>query len=128
MSSKKLVKITKCRSCNGKNLEDILSLGDQYLSDFLKTNKKPEKYPLDLILCNDCNLLQLRHNAPQSSLYTERYGYRSGINQTMKDELKLIVTKSLEKHKNLKGLVAVDIGANDGTLLSNYPKKIQETQ
>lgn len=124
MSSKKLVKITKCRSCNGKNLEDILSLGDQYLSDFLKTNKKPEKYPLDLILCNDCNLLQLRHNAPQSSLYTERYGYRSGINQTMKDELKLIVTKSLEKHENLKGLVAVDIGANDGTLLSNYPKKI----
>ncbi|MEK7533765.1 MAG: class I SAM-dependent methyltransferase [Patescibacteria group bacterium] len=118
--------VRACRSCKSNKLVDILSLGDHYLSDFTKTNKEPKKYPLCLILCETCNLLQLKHTAPQSSLYTERYGYKSGINNTMKKELKEIVEKSLKKVKDqgFKALIAVDIGANDGTLLSYYPKHI----
>jgi len=118
--------LKKCRVCNFTKLIEILSLGNLYLSDFVSDNSKPNKYPLELMLCKNCYLLQLKHTVPQSSLYTERYGYKSGINQTMKKELKEIVEKSLEKIKDqgLKELIAVDIGANDGTLLSYYPKHI----
>jgi len=43
----------------------------------------------------------------------------------MREELKGITEKSLSKIKKTKEkIVAVDIGANDGTLLKNYPKKI----
>src|SRR4030042_4418396 len=59
------MKIKNCRSCNSKNLIKIISLGKQYLSDFVKIYKKTK-----------------------------------------------------EK------VVAVDIGANDGTLLSNYSKSV----
>lgn len=118
--------IKKCRSCKAKELINIISLGEQYLSDFLTSNKKPKKYPLDLVLCNNCYLLQLRHTAPQAELYTERYGYKSGINKTMRNELKEIVEKSqgILKDNKIKNLIVVDIGANDGTLLSNYRKDI----
>lgn len=121
----KNISIKKCRSCSSEKLLDVLSLGEQYLSDFLSNNKKPRKYPLDLVLCNSCYLLQLRHTVPQAELYTERYGYKSGINKTMRQELKKIVRKSLRKFKNKsEKLTVIDIGANDGTLLSNYPKEI----
>lgn len=115
--------ITKCRSCDSKKLSNVLSLENQYLSDFRKDKIKPKQFPLDLIVCSKCRLVQLRHTTPSSLLYTERYGYRSGINQTMKDELKEIVTMALKRtnNKNTPKTV-VDIGANDGTLLSYYPK------
>jgi len=115
--------VKKCRSCGSKKLTNIISLGNQYLSDFTKTNKKPKSFPLRIVLCEVCHLVQLDNNAPQKYLYTERYGYKSGINQTMQDELKEISEKALKKIKiKNKDLVVVDIGANDGTLLKCYPK------
>jgi SAM-dependent methyltransferase len=119
------MKIKKCRSCHSKNLIEIISLGNQYLSDFLKINRKPKLFPLKLLLCKKCFLVQLSNTAPQKYLYTERYGYKSGINQTMQDELKEITQKALKKIKHVsKDTTVVDIGANDGTLLKNYPKSI----
>lgn len=120
----KLKPLAKCRVCSSESLVDILTLGDHHLSDFTSTNKKPHKFPLSIILCNECNLLQLKHTAPQKFLYTENYGYRSGINNTMQRELREIVQEALKKVKKGKDLTVLDIGANDGTLLSNYPKEV----
>lgn len=122
----KLKPITECRACFSKNLSDILSLGNSYLSDFVKDNKKPAKYPLTLVMCRNCYLLQLKHTPPQSQLYTEHYGYRSGINQTMRDELQGIADQAIETYGDTKQkLRVVDIGANDGTLLASYSKRYE---
>lgn len=113
--------IKECRSCKSNNLESILSLGEMYLSDFLDGDEKPAKYPLDLILCNGCSLLQLGHTTPLSDLYTDRYGYRSGTNQTMRDHLAEIVKKAMGLVSlNWATNIVVDIGCNDGTLLKAY--------
>lgn len=115
--------IEECRSCKSKNLSDVFSLGKSYLSDFVKNDAKPPKHPLSLTMCKNCYLLQLKHTTPSSLLYTEHYGYRSGINQTMQNELKEIVEKVLTIYGQQNKLIVVDIGANDGTLLSFYPKR-----
>ena len=116
--------IRKCRSCSSSQLISILSLGSQYLSDFSRESYKPAKSPLDLILCRNCNLVQLKNTVSPTLLYTERYGYKSGINNTMKEELKEITDKGLKK-LNANGKISVlDIGSNDGTLLSFYPGDI----
>lgn len=116
--------IKKCRSCLSGRLIDILSLGEQYLSDFSKDDYKPEKSPLDLILCRNCNLVQLKNTVSPTLLYTERYGYKSGINNTMKEELQEIVDKAIRKIDSNGKVIVLDIGANDGTLLSNYSKNV----
>lgn len=95
------------------------------MSDFVKSNQKPKSFPLQLILCKNCFLVQLDYTAPAKYLYTERYGYKSGINQTMQNELKEIAQESFKKiNRNRGDITVVDIGANDGTLLKFYSKNV----
>ena len=118
-------KITKCRSCQSQNLEPILSLGDQYLSCFVDDPKdKGEAYPLDLVLCGKCSLLQLAHTTPQRELYNDGYGYKSGINNTIRANLADIVALTREEVWLDDGDIWLSIGENDGTLLSFVPKNV----
>lgn len=116
--------ITQCRSCKSGKLKDILSLGDQYLSHFISEGEsKGEKYPLDLVLCEECFLLQLKTTVDSSLLYGEDYGYRSGINNTIKADLAEVASRAMDEGIVKEGDAFLDIGANDGTLLANYPKE-----
>ncbi len=120
------MKIEECRSCNSKKLKDIISLGEQYVSAFVRDGedqKNVPKVPLDLVLCERCNLLQLRHNAPNESMWNDRYGYKSGINRLIKEDLKDILEKSRSLVELYKGDIVVDIGCNDGTMLNFYDKR-----
>jgi len=94
------------------------------LSDFSESFDRPPEYPLDLVLCLGCSLLQLKVTTPPHVLYTERYGYKSGINNTIKADLKDIVTKAMVKKPLALGDIVIDIGCNDGTLLSYYPNSV----
>lgn len=56
-------------------------------------------------------------------MYNDNYGYRSSINETIKADLKEITDKGLELVPN--ATTWIDVGANDGQLLSNVPKTIR---
>lgn len=120
-----IIRHTKCRLCGSENLVEVFSLGDQYINDFVSQDKigKGLKAPLDLVLCQKCSLLQLRHTAPQELLYSRYYWYRSGVTDTMRRALRDI-TQEIESMVELKpGDVVLDIGANDGTMLATYTTK-----
>lgn len=117
-----IVRHTKCRLCGSEKIVEVFSLGDQYVNDFVPREKigKGLKAPLDLVLCRNCSLLQLRHTAPQELLYSRFYWYRSGVTDTMRRALRDI-TGQIESMIDLKeGDVVLDIGANDGTMLATY--------
>ena len=118
--------LNKCRVCGSKELLTVLDLGEIYLSDFVDTSnsKKLFKAPLELVLCNgDCKLVQLKHTVSNEFMYRE-YWYLSGINKTMINELRNIVDSIKDKIKLTSNDYVIDIGANDGTLLRHYEKKI----
>jgi SAM-dependent methyltransferase len=110
---------TTCRVCDGA-LEPVLSLGEQYVSNFL-TPDQPDglKAPLELVLCCQCRLLQLKHTVPAGSMF-ENYWYHSGTNQSMKNALADISAKAEEVIHLRKEDSVLDIGCNDGTLLASY--------
>jgi SAM-dependent methyltransferase len=110
---------TNCRVC-GSSLDPILSLGDQYVSTFLPPEQPDgSKAPLELVLCQQCRLLQLRHTVPGEMMY-QNYWYRSGTNQTMRDAL-ADISGTAAKLVHLQPIDSVlDIGCNDGTLLGSY--------
>ena len=123
--------LTHCRECNDTQLEVVIDLGDQYLSDFRTDDNKPNKYPLKLLRCPTCHFVQLDESAPLSEMYTENYGFKSGVNDTIKADLKDIVAQAMsylpeapkiDYGDSVKERSVLDIGSNDGTLLSNYPK------
>lgn len=118
-----------CRGCGSAALTPVISLGDQYLaSNFSISADFPpveRLIPLDVVRCDPqrdesaCGLVQLRHTVPSDLMYSS-YGYRSGVNQTMTRHLGDIA-QSLEKRVGLAADdLVIDIGANDGTLLSQY--------
>ena len=114
-----MISRTTCRVCNGL-LEAILSLGEQYVSDFLDPLQSDGiKAPLELVLCQNCRLLQLKHTVPADAMY-KTYWYRSGTNQTMRTALADIANKAEQLIHLQAGEAVLDIGCNDGTLLSSY--------
>ena len=60
------------------------------------------------------------HTVDPDLLYGHEYYYKSGVNDSMKRALKDVVENAL-RYVDLKDFDGViDIGSNDGTLLSNY--------
>ncbi len=111
-------KRTTCRACKEATLQPVLSLGNQYLVNFLPTiDLEAPKAPLDLMRCGSCGLLQLGHTVDPDRLFRD-FWYRSSVNQTMRDALKDVVRTGLNWHR---GGTWLDIGANDGYLLAEVP-------
>jgi hypothetical protein len=102
--------------------ELALHMGSHYVSDFVKDQPTREKYPLDLYFDESLMAVRLHNLAPPDTMWGQ-YWYRSGINQSMRDELQRIVTEVTDRVKLEEGDVWLDIACNDGTLLSMTPKK-----
>lgn len=111
---------TTCR-ISGEPLVPLFSLGEIHVSDFLPPNEPPKpdaaKVELKMALAPKSGLVQLMHTTPSDDMY-RRYWYRSGTNQTMTLELKSIAERATQLMKPKAGDVWVDIGCNDGTLMS----------
>jgi 2-polyprenyl-3-methyl-5-hydroxy-6-metoxy-1,4-benzoquinol methylase len=70
-----------------------------------------------------CGLLQMEHSVPPEILYSA-YWYRSGTNNTMRNHLRGIVEEAMG-FVDKQSIKVLDIGCNDGTLLSFYPSGYQ---
>ena len=121
----KTKKVKHCLLCKNKNIKEIFSLGNLFVSNFVEKKNvyKGIKAPLNLLYCYNCTLIQLSHIAPQEIMYKRFYWYRSGVTKTMHLGLKSIFNDSLKYIKMNTNDVVLDIGANDGTLLNYYRKK-----
>ncbi len=120
---------TTCRACGSRELVPILSLGEQYVSNFVDNGydyREEERIPLELVLCEStahgCGLLQLKHTVSRELLY-KQYWFRSGLNETMRDALRDITQKAESFIKLSPDDIVLDIGCNDGTLLRSYKTK-----
>ena len=119
------MKITQCRICNSKSLRNLFSLGKmKFTGKFPKKNQRIPSGDVHLVMCIKCSLVQLKDNFNLNYLYNKDYGYRTGINSTMRRHVKSVVSKVSKKAKLKIGDYVLDIASNDGTLLSYYKKNI----
>jgi len=118
--------ILQCCICGNPNLEIVLDLGVQALTGvFPESVDEPVgSGPLQLARCTGgaevCSLVQLRHSYDAAEMYGLSYGYRSSLNPSMVRHLGELVAR-VSTHVELnRDDVILDIGSNDGTLLSFY--------
>lgn len=111
------MEIKACRVCGNTSLEEIGSLGEIAISDFTDIPQEGNKYPLTLVYCEECTLLQLAHNTPRELLY-KNYWYESHINPVIVNDLR-------EIGELCEGEIHIDIGSNDNTLLKYSKAKIK---
>ena len=125
MVEQQIITRTTCRVCGSEQLTNLFSLGNIYVSTFVASETDPGiKAPLDLIACEVCSLVQLRHTAPQELMYSKHYWYRSGLNPVITADLKQVTEVAQQLVELEDQDIVLDIGANDGTLLKHYPTNL----
>ncbi len=119
------MKISNCRICKSSKLVNLFSLGKLCFTGKFPSKKQIiKKEPIKLILCKNCQLVQLAHNFDLKYLYGPDYGYRTGINKTMLNHVRNI-TRLLTRKKSLKKTdMVLDIASNDGSLLNSYKSSV----
>lgn len=119
--------IRKCQACGFDGLELVIDLGHQPPCDSLLTpaqlDEAENTYPLRFLRCPNCSLAQIDYAVAPEVLFYADYPYRSGITSTLAHNLRSTGFKAIEKFLLNPGDLAVDIGSNDGTLLSAFKEK-----
>jgi hypothetical protein len=114
----------KCRACNAEKLTSILNLGEQpWCNDFLKKKNvgKEKYYPLVLVCCNECNMLQLSHTVAKETMFAD-HTYLSGVTKTLISHFYEVADENIKQFKIKNDDLVVDIGGNDGSQLLQYKK------
>jgi hypothetical protein len=117
------VKVIKhCRICGTGEFRELFDLGELHSCGvFPRANEPdPPALPLNVIQCTGCGLVQLSHDFETEDLFRSTYGYRSGLNESMVRHLSGLVAAAQSCVALRSGDVVLDIGSNDGTLLSSY--------
>jgi SAM-dependent methyltransferase len=118
--------ITTCRSCGSPNLKPVLSLGKTPLANSLLTEEQldePEPtYPLELVFCPDCALIQITETVPPQELFNH-YLYFSSFSDTMLRHSREIVEKLITARGLDENSLVVEIASNDGYLLQYYVER-----
>lgn len=116
--------IKKCQICNSDELKSILFLG--YLAPvntMLNIGLRPEEqtsYPLELLSCQNCSLVQIGLEINADVLFPESYPYLSGTTRILRSNFADLENEASTMLKLNKQDLIIDIGSNDGTLLSNF--------
>ena len=113
-----------CRICNSKKIKTFLNLGKHpWCNNFLKKKQlgKEKKYPLILVFCKNCSLVQLNYTVKKEIMFSD-HTYLSGTTKTLSNHF-LKVANKLEKKNRYNKSNILDLGSNDGTFLKHFKKK-----
>lgn len=112
-----------CRSCGGHRLEEIISLGQIPLANSLLTAEQlsqPElRYPLDLVFCPTCSLVQITIAIAPQKLF-QNYFYFSSVSETVLQHSKELVDRLIRSRGLHSGSFVVEVASNDGYLLQYF--------
>ena len=112
-----------CRACGAKGLVTIISLGEHPLANSLKADpgQEEEKFPLTLMFCSTCYLVQLRETVPKEILF-KSYVWVTGTSKTARD-FREEFYKSTTKYLENKKLFVLEVASNDGTFLEPFRRE-----
>ena len=117
--------LNRCQISGSGNLFEAIDLGCQPSAGALLTKddlRQPETYyPLRLMICPDCGLGQLDYAVDPKILFSAaHYVYRTGISEPLRTHLRSLASEIVSQFHLPPQSLCVDIGSNDGTLLTFF--------
>lgn len=116
--------ITACQICGGLHLSSVLFVG------FIPpVNTMPEvgtlaveqpAYPLEMLRCDDCGLVQIGLEVDVEVLFPYSYPYLSGTTRILRENFADLYAECSTRIALTPEDLAIDIGSNDGSLLINF--------
>lgn len=116
--------VTRCQICGSAGISLELSLGFVPPVNAVRKPSGPASeqvaYPLDLLRCVDCGLVQIGAELPAEILFPPEYPYRSATTRILRDNFADLADQTAGLLGPDKRPLVVDIGSNDGTLLAAF--------
>jgi SAM-dependent methyltransferase len=117
------VPIECCQVCGHAPLDAVLSLGYMPpVNQMVPVGQVPRQlpwFPTTLLHCRNCELVQLGLAVDPTIIFPPEYPYTSGTTKLLRDNFADLQRESAAM-LGLSDDLVVDIGSNDGTLLSNF--------
>ena len=115
-----------CHSCGHTDLKTILSLGRTPLANALlrvdQLEETEETFPLELVFCPACTLVQITETVSPEKLFRE-YFYLSSFSDTMLRHAATMAAQMVEERGLGAGSLVVELASNDGYLLRHYKSR-----
>jgi hypothetical protein len=120
------VVVDRCQVCDSANLETVMFIG--YLppvNAMPAIGTRPAEqpaYPAEVLRCGKCQLVQIGLIVDPAILFPPTYPYTSGTTKILRENFAELSTEVARLYPLKPTDLIVDIGSNDGTLLSNFTK------
>ena len=116
-----------CQACNHDKLESVLFVGFippvNTMPKIGATAVEGTTYPLEMIRCANCGLVQVGIEVNQEVLFPESYPYLSGMTKILIENFSELEIEASSILSLSKDELIIDIGSNDGTLLNAFKNK-----
>ncbi len=114
--------VVACRSCGESRLERILDLGTTPLANELRRDPAVQQamYPLAVVLCPSCSLVQTSHRLPGEVLFGRSYPYFSSVSNAYLKHASEHARELIARRRLGRDSFVVEVASNDGYLLSNF--------
>ena len=120
------VPVEQCQICGHAPLKTALSLGYMPpVNQMVPIGQPPRQqpwFPTDLLYCSTCELVQLGLAVDPVIIFPPEYPYTSGMTKLLRDNFAELYAESSKLLGLGKDDLCIDIGSNDGTLISNFQK------
>jgi len=120
------VPVECCQVCGHAPLDEVLSLGYMPpVNQMVQIGQVPRQqpwFPTNLLHCPKCDLVQLGLAVDPVIIFPPEYPYTSGTTKVLRDNFADLHCESATMLGLTNKDLVVDIGSNDGTLLSNFQK------
>jgi hypothetical protein len=118
------VPIECCQVCGHAPLDNVLSLGYMPpVNQMVPIGEAPRQqpwFPTNLLRCHNCELVQLGIAVDPAVIFPAEYPYTSGTTKLLRDNFADLQRESAAMLGLGKDDLVIDVGSNDGTLLSNF--------
>src|SRR3989344_9439898 len=105
-----------CRACCSNKLVEVLDLGKTPPANAFLTKsglkKKEKQFPLVLMFCPKCSMVQLKHVVDPKLLF-ENYVYKSSTSPVFVRHFEDMAERMTKRFKFKKPQLVIDIGSND---------------
>lgn len=121
-----VTEIKSCEVCGGAELRPAINLGLHPMCDDLVpagSYHVCKEYPIDIVYCGICRTAHQRFQISKRELFPATYHYRSRHTADVLNGMRELVAACEATLGDLKSKKVLDIGCNDGSLLSFFAEK-----
>ena len=113
-----------CRACRSSDLSAVVDLGITPLADGLVAeadlHRDEPRFPLDVVFCESCALVQIRETVPPEILFGADYPYFSSFADAVVDNARENAEDIADRRRLGPDSLVVELASNDGYLLRRF--------